>query len=128
MSKSYNIEIVDDLMVVLDEDGNGQDCHELRSQQAAKRQLRAWQKEYTFDYSEAENALSEFFSDYEPAMPAVRKSKVIDAKLAEIAKNVLKIPTIAYRNRDCLDFHELSVGQIKLALRAAYEAGRASIK
>jgi hypothetical protein len=128
MTKPFNIEIVDDLMVVLDEDGNGQDCHELRNLQAAKRQLKAWQKQYTFDYAEAEKALSEFFSDYEPARPAVRKLKAIDAKLAEIAKNVLKVPTLAYRNRDCLDFHELSVGQIKLALRAAYEAGRASVK
>ena len=52
----------------------------------------------------------------------------IDSKLEKIAKNVLKVPTLKYRRSDQLDFHELSVGQIKLALRAAYEAGRASKK
>jgi len=36
--------------------------------------------------------------------------------------------TLAYRSSDALDFHEVSVGQIKLALRAAYEAGRQSRK
>jgi hypothetical protein len=52
----------------------------------------------------------------------------IDARLAQIAAQVLKVPTLEYRNSDSLDFHEVSVGQIKLALRAAYEAGRQSVK
>ena len=52
----------------------------------------------------------------------------IDARLTQIAMQVLKVPTLAYRNSDALDFHEVSVGQIKLALRAAYEAGRQSMK
>ena len=52
----------------------------------------------------------------------------IDARLTQIAMQVLKVPTLAYRNSDALDFHELGVGQIKLALRAAYEAGRESMK
>ena len=51
----------------------------------------------------------------------------IDARLTQIAMQVLKVPTLAYRNADALDFHEVSVGQIKLALRAAYEAGRQSM-
>jgi len=50
----------------------------------------------------------------------------IDGKLAQIAKNVLKVPTLNRRGSDTLDFHSLSVGQIKLALRAAYEAGRSA--
>jgi len=48
----------------------------------------------------------------------------VDAKLEQIAKNVLKVPTLRYRRSDRLDFHELSVGQIRMALRAAYEAGK----
>ena len=52
----------------------------------------------------------------------------IDARLTHIARLVLNVPTLAYRNSDSLDFHEVSVGQIKLALRAAYEAGRQSMK
>ncbi len=57
----HTIEVVNDLLVVLDEDGNGCDCHELRSLREANRQLRRWQKEYTFDYGAALSALSEFF-------------------------------------------------------------------
>ncbi len=49
----HTIEIVDDLLVVLDQDGNGCDAHLLRSLQEAKRQLRLWQDEYTFDYAGA---------------------------------------------------------------------------
>ena len=60
-SLPHTVEIVDDLMVVLDEDGNGCDCHELRSLRKAMRQLRRWQDEYTFDYAAASTALSEFF-------------------------------------------------------------------
>jgi len=52
----------------------------------------------------------------------------IDARLTHIARLVLNVPTLAYRNSDSLDFHEVSVGQIKLALRAAYEAGRQAMK
>lgn len=52
----------------------------------------------------------------------------IDARLEQIAKQVLQVPTLASRGVDALDFHELSVGQIQLALRAAYEAGRRSMK
>jgi len=52
----------------------------------------------------------------------------VGARLTQIAAQVLKVPTLAYRNSDALDFHEVSVGQIKLALRAAYEAGRQSMK
>ncbi len=62
---THTIDIVDDLMVVLDEDGNGCDCHELRGLRKAKRQLRRWQDEYTFifNYAEALRAVSEFFSN-----------------------------------------------------------------
>jgi len=52
----------------------------------------------------------------------------IDTKLEEIAKKVLKVPTLRYRYSDQLDFHELGVGSIRMALRAAYEAGRAAAR
>jgi len=52
----------------------------------------------------------------------------IEARLTQIAQQVLKVTTLEYRHSDRLDFHEVSVGQIKLALRAAYEAGRQSMK
>ena len=62
MSKSHNIEIVNDLMVVLDEDGNGYDCHVLTSLTEAQDQLEKWKDEYSFDYGEAQAAVAEFFA------------------------------------------------------------------
>jgi hypothetical protein len=64
-SMPHTIEIACDLMVVLDEDGNGCDAHKLRSLRAAKRQLRRWQDEHTFDYAGALSAVSEFFASLE---------------------------------------------------------------
>ena len=55
------IDIVGDEMVVLDEDANGCDCRRLVRLRAAKRQLRLWQDEYTFDYVGTLSAVSEFF-------------------------------------------------------------------
>jgi len=52
-----------------------------------------------------------------------RRAKV-EAALEKIATGVLRLPTLRYRHSDRHDFHELGVGQIRLALRAAYEAGR----
>jgi len=40
-----------------------------------------------------------------------------------IAREHLGIATLETRNRDALDFHEVSIWGIKRALRAAYEAG-----
>ena len=47
----------------------------------------------------------------------------VDGDLAAIAERILNIPTLERRNLDRLDFHELHVGQIKEALRLAYDAG-----
>jgi hypothetical protein len=41
----------------------------------------------------------------------------------EIARRLLGLPTLDARNSDRLDFHELSVGQIREALQAAWDAG-----
>ena len=65
MNMPHTIEIVDDLLVVLDEDGNGCDGYQLTSLRDAKRQLRRWQDEYTFDYADALSAVSEFFASVE---------------------------------------------------------------
>ena len=47
-----------------------------------------------------------------------------DQALTEIATQILDLETLDTRNSDRLDFHELSVWQIKKALEAAYAAGR----
>ena len=57
-----------------------------------------------------------------------RHRETIHDQLEQIAKTILRIPTLAERRCDGLDFHELGVWQIKQALRAAYDAGRASMK
>jgi len=50
----------------------------------------------------------------------------IDARLEQIARDHLRLETLATRKSDSLDFHDLAVWRIKDALRAAYDAGRAS--
>jgi hypothetical protein len=49
------------------------------------------------------------------------ESKVVE----EIARRLLGIETIETRNSDSLDFHDLAVWQVRDALQAAYDAGRA---
>ena len=46
------------------------------------------------------------------------------ATIADIASSFLQLETLATRNSDSLDFHDLAVWQIKAALEAAYEAGQ----
>lgn len=48
--------------------------------------------------------------------------------ISTIAREVLDLETLETRKRDSLDFHELSVWQIREALEAAYEAGRQSTR
>lgn len=65
MDTPHTIEIVDDLLTVVDRDGNGCDAHNLKNLSEAERQLRRWQEEYTFDYADALSAVSEFFESVE---------------------------------------------------------------
>lgn len=46
--------------------------------------------------------------------------------VADIAQRLLHLDTIATRNSDALDFHELAVWTIREALVAAYSAGAAA--
>ena len=48
--------------------------------------------------------------------------------LFEIAQKYFDVETLKTRNRDCLDFHEVSVGSMKAALEAAYKAGQEANK
>jgi len=43
--------------------------------------------------------------------------------LAEIAREHLLIPTLERRRSDVLDFHDVAVWQVELALKAAFDAG-----
>ena len=63
-----------------------------------------------------------------PATRPTERQAAIDARLAEIARTILGLETLETRRSDSLDFHDLAVWQIKQALQAAYEAGRAGAK
>ena len=57
-----------------------------------------------------------------------REDSKMQRTLDQIAAKHLRIETLATRNSDSLDFHEVSVWGLKAALEAAFEAGRASNK
>ena len=50
-------------------------------------------------------------------------AKTMDATIAGIAGKIFGLETLETRSRDSLDFHDLSVWQIKKALEAAFQAG-----
>jgi hypothetical protein len=47
-----------------------------------------------------------------------------DERLAKIAKDYLRVPTLDTRNSDSLDFHTISVWGLKQALKLAYLMGK----
>ncbi len=47
----------------------------------------------------------------------------VDALLTQIAQRILRIETLESRRRDSLDFHDVSVWELRDALEAAYNAG-----
>lgn len=59
----------------------------------------------------------------EACMQEAEKVVLKAAAISAVAKDVLGIKTLEVQNRDCLDFHDLSVASIYAALAAAYEAG-----
>jgi hypothetical protein len=62
------------------------------------------------------------------ATPPGNPEATVDARLEQIARTTLGLETLETRRSDGLDFHDLAVWQIKQALQAAYDAGRASAK
>lgn len=50
--------------------------------------------------------------------------KSIDAVLTQIAQQHLGIETLAARNADRSDFHDVAVGSLREALEAAYRTGQ----
>ncbi len=48
---------------------------------------------------------------------------IITRKLEAIARRHLRLVTLEARNSDSLDFHDLSVWDVRAALEAAYKAG-----
>ncbi|WBX89150.1 DUF6900 domain-containing protein [Achromobacter mucicolens] len=56
-------------------------------------------------------------------MAMVELSMAAPAAIADIAGRLLDLETLECRGRDHLDVHQLSVGQLRAALEAAYLAG-----
>ena len=52
-----------------------------------------------------------------------KTTQATETKITEIARTHLGVETLETRNRDALDFHDLSVAAIRDALLAAYQAG-----
>ena len=120
MKPSHTIRVCDDLMTLLDADGNGCDAYVLRSYDMAKQKLARWRQLYDIDDQQALHLLGEFFE-------AAIVGNEIAEKMERIAKLLLNIPTLECRGSEELDFYKLHVAQIELALRVAYEVGRGSI-
>jgi hypothetical protein len=59
----HAIEITDDLMHVLDENGYGHDAHILVDRAAARRQIEKWAGQYEFDVADAEWQIEEYFAE-----------------------------------------------------------------
>lgn len=57
--------------------------------------------------------------------PQTTADKVLHEQLEAIARKHLCIETLATRNSDRLDFHEVGVGSLRDALEAAFRAGQA---
>jgi len=55
-------------------------------------------------------------------------AKPEQATIDKIAREILDLETLETRNMDGLDFHELSVWEIRKAIEAAYYAGREAAK
>ncbi len=123
----HTIEVCDDLMCVMDSDGNGHDCHELCSLRKAKRLLRRWQDKYTFDYAEALCKVSEFFADEAKAWTS--PSHLDYAEEAEAAQRAEAWPQAAAlwrRARDVVrasdDLSRLQARTFRLKYKAAADA------
>jgi hypothetical protein len=59
----HTIEIIDDLMCVMDEDGNGYDAHILTGYRQAQQQIQRWAAEYTINVADACRQLRDHFSN-----------------------------------------------------------------
>ncbi len=82
--------------------------------QGTERMIDAYSAHFPLDTQQAQVELADY-----------RQQDVLFAK---IAREALGIKTLAARNMDSLDFHEVSVGSVKVAPRRAYEAGREAVK
>ena len=109
----HEIEIIDGTLVLRDRDGNWLESASLGERPDAERTVAQWAQSHAFDAAGANRKLEAHFAASEA--------------IAQIARRVLGVPTLKVRGSDSLDFHDVGVGSLEQALRAAYEAGRAAV-
>lgn len=95
-------------------------AHGISDEQTIREQ-RAWDMAHVAEEKRAFAALAEE-SRKERAMTAKSEAAAL---LEQIAREHLDLDTLKTRDSDSLDFHSLSVWQIRAALEAAYQAGAA---
>ena len=69
------------------------------------------------------NDTFDLHAEYQAAADECDRKDRVDQVLEHIAQTKLDIPTLRTRKSDGLDFHDLGVAAIKLALHRAYLAG-----
>jgi Family of unknown function (DUF6900) len=110
----HEVEIIDGALVLRDRDGNGLESASLGERPDAERTVAQWAQSHAFDAADANRKIEAHFAASEA--------------IAQIARRVLGIATMKVRGSDALDFHEVGVGALEQALRAADEAGRAAAR
>ena len=85
----------------------------------------AWRAYIAGNSERAERTIGTFATKRAALAALVAKAaRRCDDKIEAIASLYLGVNTLDEQGRDGLDFHDLSVGSIRAALAAAYEAGR----
>jgi hypothetical protein len=90
------------------QDGNKSNMHCIGASYATKAELLASVERYAAEYG---------------CDGAIKPTPTADV-IAQIAKSYLGIKTLEIQNSDSLDFHSLSVWNLKAALEAAWKAGK----
>lgn len=109
----HDVEIIDGTLVLQDRDGNWLESATLAERRDAERAVAEWARSHAFDAAGANRKIEVHFA--------------VSEAIAQIARCVLGVPTLKIRGSDSLDFHEVGVGSLEQALRAAYKAGRAAV-
>ena len=101
----HEVEIIDGMLVLRDRDCNWLESASLGERPDAERTVAEWSLSHAFDTADANRKLEAHFAASEA--------------IAQIARRVLGVPTLKVRGSDSLDFHEVGVGSLAQALRAA---------
>lgn len=86
MLPKYSAEVIDDLLVFIDENGQGCDSHELTTFAAANHQLLRWRIEHRFNYAKARQELVEFFGRSNCPAYIPPRSSIISREIGPVGR------------------------------------------